>query len=147
MSDAKISNGNDLFELTLRHQANLDVKKKFVAALAAKDWDEAAKYVHPDFELREPAALPYGGVYKGMSGFRECLEKIPKISHRTERIEILRTYFTQDPDHLFSELDFAGVRVDTGERISSGVVEKFEFRDGKISAIVLYWFDIPDFKK
>jgi len=116
MSDVMVTQGNGLFEMTPRHKANLEVKQKF------------------------------GGIYKGVEGFRKCWEMIPKVSHVTERIETLHTYLTENPDHMFVELDCAGRRLDNGERFSGIVMEKFEFRDGLISAIVLYWFNIPDFK-
>jgi ketosteroid isomerase-like protein len=129
--------------MTQRHKANLECKQKFVEALFVNDWEAMARYVTPDVELREPDALPFGGIHKGLDGFKKCWEMIPKISHVTERIETHHTYLTANPDHLFVELDFSGKRLDNGETISGIVMEKFEFRDGKISAIVLYWFNIP----
>ena len=147
MSDVMVTQGSGLFEMTPRHKANLEVKQKFVNALFHNDWDEVARLSHPELELREPAALPYGGIFKGVEGFKKCWDMIPKVSHVTERIETLHTYLTENPDHMFVELECTGRRLDNGERFSGIVMEKFEFRDGLISAIVLYWFNIPDFKK
>lgn len=143
-----LTQGNGLFEWTERHRINLEVKQSFVAALFEKDWDGMAKWCTEDFELREPDALPFGGTYVGMQGFRECWDKIPRVSHKTTDIETLHTYMTANPDHLWVELDSKMVRNDNGESMDGVVMEKFEFRDGKISAIILYWFNIPrDLKK
>lgn len=146
MNDVMLSQGNGLFNMTERHRINLEAKQKFVDALFKNDWDEMAKWVTEDVELREPAALPFGGTYVGLQGFKECWDKIPQTSHRTISIETLHTYLTENPDHLWVELDCKMVRNDTGERMDDIVMEKFEFRDGRISAIVLNWFNIPRFE-
>lgn len=130
-------------EMTSEHRANNEAKDRFVDALFAGDWDRIASLAHPDFELREPDALPYGGIYKGVEGFKKCWELIPQSSHDIERLDTLRTYFTEDPDSILVELDFHGSKRGTGEKFSSKVMEQFEFRDGKILALTLYWFNIP----
>jgi hypothetical protein len=45
---------------------------------------------------------------------------------------------------MWVELDCKMIQNGTGKDISQIVMEKFEFRDGKISAIILHWFDIPE---
>jgi len=141
-----ISQGNGVPTMTPEHYTNHETKTRFVDALFANDWDTMATLVHPDFELREPDALPYGGIYKGIEGFKACWDLIPQSSHVAEHLDTLRCYFTEDPNSIIVELDFRGSRKDTGEKIASKVMEQFEFRDGKISAIVLYWFNIPPLK-
>ena len=141
-----ISQGNGVPKMTPKHEANNAVKIRFVDALFSNDWATMAPLVHPDFELREPDALPYGGIYKGIDGFKKCWELIPKASHVTEHLDTLHTYFTEDPDRIVVELDFRGSRRGTGEKFASKVMEQFEFRDGKIAAIILYWFNIPAFE-
>lgn len=141
-----ISQGTGVPVITPQHHANNDVKTRFVDALFRNDWDTMAPLVHPDFELREPAALPYGGIYKGIEGFKECWELIPQSSHQTEHLDTLRCHYADDPNTIVVELEFRGSRKDTGEKFASKVMEQFEFKDGLISAITLYWFDIPEFK-
>ncbi|MDG2004218.1 MAG: nuclear transport factor 2 family protein [Novosphingobium sp.] len=143
MAREMISQGNGIFEFTAQHHHNNDVKTRFVDALFRNDWDAIAPLVHPDFELREPAALAYGGIYKGIEGFKQCWELIPKIGHKTERLTTLRNHFTEDPDSMVVELETSGVHNETGEKFTSKVMEQFEFKDGLVIAIVLYWFDIP----
>jgi ketosteroid isomerase-like protein len=145
--DVMKTQGNGTFEWTEQHLVNLNAKQKFVEALFVNDYEEMAKWATPDFELREPARLPFGGTYVGMDGFKACWDKIPTLSHRTTAISTLHTFMTADPDHLWVELDCTMVQNGTGADISQVVMEKFEFRDGKISAIVLYWFNIPDWPK
>lgn len=140
-----ISQGNGVPAMTPQHHANNEVKTRFVDAVFANDWQAMAALVHPDFELREPKALPYGGTYKGIEGFKKCWELIPRSSHVTEHLDTLRCHFTEDPDSILVELDFRGRKRGTEEKFASKVIEQFEFRDGKILAITLYWFDIPAF--
>jgi len=145
MGTTLISQGNGVPTMTAAHQHSHEVKTRFVDALFRNDWDTMAALVHPDFELREPEALPYGGTYQGIAGFRRCWELIPQSSHKTEHLDTLRCYFTEDPDSILVELEFRGSRRDTGEKFASRVMEQFEFRDGRILAITLYWFNIPRF--
>ena len=130
--------------LTPQHQANYDVKGRLLAALGKGDWDAAGDLLHPDFELREPERLPYGGVYKGAEGFRKCLGLIPQAQTST-RFETLHTYFTSDPDRIFSESEWAGTLKKSGRQAATKVSELFEFRDGKVLAITVIWFNIPDY--
>jgi ketosteroid isomerase-like protein len=136
-----ISQGNGVPAMTPQHHANNDVKTRFVEALFANDWEAMAPFVHPDFELREPDALPYGGVYKGLDGFKKCWELIPQTGHKTEYLNTLRCYFTEDPDSIIVELDTRGTK-HSGKKFASKVMEQFEFREGKILAITLFWFNI-----
>jgi ketosteroid isomerase-like protein len=141
-----ISQGKGVPQMTPLHEANHAVKVRFVDALFANDWETMAGLVHPDFELREPDALPYGGIYRGIEGFQKCWELIPQSSHKTEHLDTLRTFFSEDPESIIVELDFRGSRRDTGEKFGSKVMEQFDFRDGLIVAITIYWFNIPDFR-
>ena len=140
-----ISQGNGVPTMTPQHHANNGVKTRFVDALFASDWETMAGLVHAEFELREPKALPYGGTYKGIDGFKKCWDLIPQSSHIAEYLNTLRCYFTEDPNSILVELDFRGRKRGTDEKFGSKVIEQFEFRDNKIVAIVLYWFDIPAF--
>lgn len=145
MPTSLISQGNGVPSMTSAHRHSHEVKTRFVEALFAGDWDTMASLVHPEFELREPDALPYGGVYRGIEGFRRCWELIPQSSHQTEHLDTLRCYFTEDPNSILVELEFRGARRDTGEKFASKVMEQFELQDDKIIAITLYWFNIPRF--
>jgi len=140
-----VSQGNGIFEFTPQHHHNNEVKTKFVDALFRNDWDAMAPLVHPDFELREPDALSYGGIYKGLDGFKKCWELIPNAGLKTEYLNTLRCFFTEDPDSIVVELETRGTVSQTGEKFASKVMEQFDFKDGLIVAIVLYWFNIPSF--
>lgn len=145
MAREMVSMGNGVPVMTPQHHHNESVKTRFVEALFRNDWDTIATLVHPEFELREPAALSYGGIYKGIEGFRHCWELIPQAGLKTEHLDTLRCFFTDDPDSIIVELETRGTVTQTGEKFSSKVMEQFDFKDGLIVAIVLYWFDIPAF--
>ncbi len=138
-----ISQGNGVPTLTPQHHANADVKTAFVDGLFKGDWDALVPLVHPEFELREPAALAYGGVHKGLDGFKKCWELIPQTGHKTEYLTTLGCYFSEDPNSMIVELDVKGLNSNTGVRFASKVMEQFDFKDGKIVAISLYWFNLP----
>lgn len=138
-----LSQGNGVPVMTPEHHKNNEIKTKFVDALFANDWDTMAGLVHSEFELREPDALPYGGIFKGIEGFKECWDAIPQSSHRTDHLDTLRCHFTEDPNSIVVELEFRGTKLTNGEKFASKVMEQFEFKDDKIIAITLYWFNIP----
>lgn len=138
-----ISQGNGVPTLTPQHHANADVKTAFVDLLFKGDWDAMAPLVHADFELREPDLLAYGGVHKGLDGFRKCWDLIPQTGHKTEYLTTLGCYFSEDPNSMIVELDVKGLNSNTGVKFASKVMEQFDFKDGLISAISLYWFNLP----
>jgi SnoaL-like domain len=141
--DVMLTQGNGAFEWTERHYQNLATKQKLVDSLFVNDWDAFAETVTDDVKLIEPDALPFGGTYVGIAGFKEAWAKIPQVSHKTTAIATLHTYMTANPDHLWVELDCKMTRNDNGESMDRIVMEKFEFKGGKISAIILYWDNIP----
>jgi ketosteroid isomerase-like protein len=143
MAREMISQGNGIWEWTDQHRHNEAVKTRFVDALFKNDWDTLATLVHPDFELREPDALAYGGIYKGIEGFKKCWELIPLAGHKTTHLTTLRNHMTEDPNSIVVELETRGVHNETGKEFESKVMEQFEFIDGKVSAIVLFWYNIP----
>ena len=145
MAREMVSMGNGVPVTTPQHHHNEGVKTRFVEGLFRGDWDLLETLAHPDFELREPDALAYGGVWKGIDGFKKCWELIPQAGLKTEHLDTLRCFFTEDPDSIVVELETRGTVVSTGEAFSSKVMEQFDFKDGLISAIVLYWFNIPRF--
>ena len=138
-----ISQGNGVPTLTPQHHANADVKTAFVDFLFKGDWDAMAPLVHPEFELREPDLLAYGGVHKGLDGFKKCWELIPQTGHKTDYLTTLGCYFSEDPNSMIVELDVKGHNSNTGVKFASKVMEQFDFKDGKIVAISLYWFNLP----
>ncbi|HEX7856355.1 MAG TPA: nuclear transport factor 2 family protein [Sphingobium sp.] len=147
MAKTILSQGTGVPVMTAQHEANHDVKVRFVDALFRNDWETMAELVTDDLELQEPDALPYGGTWKGLDGFKKCWELIPQASHVVEHLDTLRTFFSEDPNHIWVELDFKGVKKATGEKFGTRVMEEFQFRDGKISVIALMWFNIPAFDK
>ena len=44
---------------------------------------------------------------------------------------------------MIVELDVKGLNSNTGVKFASKVMEQFDFKDGKIVAISLYWFNLP----
>ena len=147
MAREMVSMGNGVPVMTPQHHHNESVKTRFVEALFRNDWDTMATLVHPDFELREPDALSYGGIYKGIEGFKQCWELIPQAGLKTEHLDTLRCFFTEDPDSIIVELETRGTVTQTGAKFSSKVMEQFDFKDGLVIAIVLYWFNVPSFQK
>jgi ketosteroid isomerase-like protein len=121
---------------------NLAVMQRFKSAVASGDWPAIGALMDADFALYEPAALPYGGIHRGAEGFKSCLQKI-KATFATTSLKPIRTYVTDDPDHVVGEFVVHGKVVATGAEYSSAIFERWDFRNGKVVGIAVIWFDIP----
>jgi ketosteroid isomerase-like protein len=128
--------------MATQQEALQELKERFVGAIMKGDWESARHLADPDFELREPAALPYGGIYKGIEGFQQCLAAIQK-AHKTTGLDIMDSYFPAKGDRMITEMEWRGIPLGTGQEAASRVLEHYEFRDGKVLSITLFWFNIP----
>ena len=61
----------------------------------------------------------------------------------SQNLTTLRNHMTEDPNSIVVELETRGIHNETGKEFASKVMEQFEFIDGKVSAIVLFWYNIP----
>jgi ketosteroid isomerase-like protein len=121
---------------------NFPIMERFKSAVVSGDWVAVATLADSDFTLYEPAALPYGGVHEGVEGFRSCLQKI-KATFATISLQHIRTYVTNDADHVVGEFVVHGKVIATGAEYTSAIFERWDFRNRKVLGITVCWFDIP----
>jgi ketosteroid isomerase-like protein len=56
--------------------SKIRITEQLYASAVAQDWEEFEKCIHPDFVIRESAALPYAGNYRGVQGFRDLVRTV-----------------------------------------------------------------------
>jgi ketosteroid isomerase-like protein len=113
--------------------------ERFLAALAAGDFDAVGAMLDPDFVLEEAAGLPYAGTYRGVDGWR-ALSKAIVATWGGFRARILEVP-GEGADTLVVRLAISGRSRKTGTPFESTVLELWRFRDGRLREIVPYYWD------
>jgi len=123
---------------------NIAVMERLVSAVMEKDADAIREILTPDFELHQPKELVYGGVYKGPEAFIDFLD----IYIQAFDLQALdRTGLYTDPaipDALILGFAIRGMAYASGKAFDSTLLERWNFRDGKIAGIVVHWHGLPD---
>jgi ketosteroid isomerase-like protein len=117
---------------------NLRIIDAFYAAIRAGDAAAQEALLHEDIEIHEADALPYGGSYKGLGGFRlmsrllfECWKG---LDYRVGEI-------AAGPDYAFVVLYLSAMGHKTGKAFSFTCIEFWRFQDGKIRSISPHYWD------
>jgi ketosteroid isomerase-like protein len=125
---------------------NRAILERYYSALQNKDADELRNAIEegfaPDAVNRISDSLPYGGTYAGrevilemLMGFVTTTEPIIK----PEEITIERV--VEDGDSIVVWADFPWLAPGASEPIPMSAVEWFTFRDGRISEMVVSYWD------
>ncbi len=110
----------------------------FFAAIAAGDIAAMEALLHSDFVITESEALPYGGVYRGVAGWRDLLAKIGKT---WTRLKPTVTVFVGESSPFAIMMDITLTSVATGKTLSTKVFELYSVQDGKIIDIKPFYWD------
>lgn len=122
---------------------NLAVKDRFLGAVFAGDFAALLDLIHPDFAMRQVDALPYGGLYEGPEGFVSFIQKFLAMLD-IEQLEATET-FVSETGGIVMELAVRTTLKQTGARMDTTMLEKWEFADGKVIRISPHYFD-PTFR-
>ena len=96
--------------------------------------EPALALIHPEFQLTEPASLPYGGVYRG----REGLMKSTGRAAETLQIDIDKWELWDGGDHVFGMFYCTFHSKVTGRELVTTVLQKYRVEDGKIIDVDAY---------
>jgi ketosteroid isomerase-like protein len=127
-------------------QTPMDPVDRFLAAFATGDQALMATLVHPDFEVVQSNALPYGGRYRGIEGFFEFVGLFLR-TWKIERFEMDRRFDEAgtEPGVQSVALMFhlVGSVVATGEPIDTTLLEHWILKDGMLLLTKPHWFEPP----
>jgi ketosteroid isomerase-like protein len=121
---------------------NLRIKDRFVAAVFAGDRGVMRDLLDASFELHQPPGLAYAGTYAGADGLLSFLGKF-MATYEIGALNNTDSFLSENPDRAVLEFQFAGKVKSTGEKFNTTLLECWEFRQGKILRITVYWFAIP----
>lgn len=121
---------------------NLAVQQRFVTAALSGDSATLAALADPDMVLEQGNATPYRGTYRGAEGFLQFLGAFAGALD-IEKLETVRIYQCDDPNYLISEFDIRAVVKATGKPYATTLLERWQFRGGKVIDIKPHYFNSP----
>ncbi len=124
--------------------SKIDITKRLYASAVANNWEEFQQCIHPDFVIRESAALPYAGSYRGVEGFRELVRTV--FTH-FQRLNVEPGNYMEGDDYASAIVSLRGKGKKTGGNFETSVLELFRFKDGKVIEILPYYWDQQLIKK
>ena len=122
---------------------NVAIKDRFVEAVFSGDHDTLRALIDPSFELHQPDGLPYEGIYKGSDGFLNFLDKF-MAAYDLESLDETALYVEDsNPDRLALGFHIKGRMKGDGRSFDSPQFETWDFRDGKLVNIRVFWYKLP----
>jgi ketosteroid isomerase-like protein len=103
-------------------------------ALASGDVKGFLGVLHPEIEVHEPAALPYGGTYHGVG---ELIGMFGKAGPVLDSGALVVDSLTADEDRVIAVIRMP-LRSAAGEAL---IAEHWTLADGKATQIQVFWFD------
>jgi ketosteroid isomerase-like protein len=122
--------------------SNQDVMGQFVTAALSGDGETLKSLCAPGMVLEQGSGMPYRGTYRGGEGFMHFLGVFGE-TFDIEKLDLVRTYQTDDPDWLVSEFDVRATVKATGAPYATSLVETWQFEDGKVLSIKPHYFNSP----
>jgi len=122
---------------------NIAIKDRWVEAVFSGDREILSSLAAPGMKLYQPEGLPYSGVYEGVDGFFDFLDKF-MAAYDLESLDQTALYVAdENPDKLAIGFHIKGTLRSSGNSFESPQFETWNFRDGKIEEIRVFWFTLP----
>ena len=115
------------------------ILEKFLELGRSRDIAALEAMITQDIRIQQAPSLPFGGVYIGWAGYLEVTEKLfGKL--RKVHLELIETW--DGPQcSLIAYFMLSAISKRTLEKISMPLLEKWEFKDDKVSAITPFYYD------
>ncbi|GIX31265.1 MAG: ketosteroid isomerase [Porticoccaceae bacterium] len=115
-----------------------EIVAELYAAMGRADWDAYARHLHPDFRVVEADCLPFGGTWRGLSGFKALVERVFELFSIFEP-RLVRLASADDAVLAWVEMRLVGRQ--SGKAVEMPMIEAFLFADGKLREIRPFYFD------
>ena len=115
-----------------------EVVHTFMDCMTKRDINGAMQYLHEDLEIWEPPGLPYGGTFRGHSGFLDFCARLGATWSRWRDGEYV---YADVGDMTFKENSFRAQCRTNGNTVEMHLVEVFYFRSSKIVGIRPHYWD------
>lgn len=116
----------------------ISIVNELYAALPKMDWDTYETHIHPEFRIVESDDLPIAGIYEGMAGFLQLIEKAFGLF---SEFEPTAGATCAGDDHVMVWVDIKLTGKKTGKTINTQLIEVFKFQGDKLIEIRPFYFD------
>jgi uncharacterized protein len=124
--------------MSQQEEQNLAAIKKIYEAMFVGNMEAMKPFLDPDITVFEAESLPYGGVYRGISG----VERLSRIIFETwDDMDFKLEGFTVGGDRAVALLHFSAKGKKTGKYFSFPIAEAWRFRDGKAIEWRPFYYD------
>lgn len=119
-------------------ESSLAIVQRFSTAVREGDFGEMGRLLHDDFVAREAGGLPYSGDYRGLSGFRDLLEKM------NDAMTLSPGPFSSEQlgeNAVVLRFSLTFTARASGESVTMDLIEVYTLRSGKIVDLDVYYKD------
>lgn len=123
-----------------------DAERRYMAAggaAAGAPFSEMAATLHPDVELHQTPDLPWGGEYRGHSGFRDWSLKMSDAFDQLS-VEDAEFFVSGDKVVILCRLVTRSRR--TGETLDAPMAQVITVIDGLITEVRPFYWHVPDYR-
>jgi ketosteroid isomerase-like protein len=114
--------------------------RRVLATFMSGDQEKIASVCHPDITIEQAPGLPYGGVYKGLTGVRDMAKLLYKTWSEFD-VTTERVLGDASGDHFIMMQRLRARSRKTGQATEITIAELFSFQDGRLILIRPYYWD------
>lgn len=119
-------------------QSLIAIVKELYGAMASMDLETYASHIHPDFRVVESDSLPYSGVFHGLDGFQQLVEKVFGMF---SEFEASPSAYSEGDGHVMVWVEMKMTGRQTGKTIHTRLIEVFRFEGDKLIEICPFYYD------
>lgn len=121
----------------------VSIVKELYEALPKGDLAPYEKNTHADFKIVESDSLPFSGVFRGMKGFHELIEKVMGLF---SEFDPEPTIITSGDNTVMVWVKLKLTGRNTNRSITTEMIEVFKFEGDKIIEIQPFYFNSDEIK-
>ncbi|GAB4153088.1 MAG: hypothetical protein Tsb0016_25550 [Sphingomonadales bacterium] len=115
-----------------------DLIAKLYERTGQGDWDGAAALLTDDFYIIEADDLPFAGRFEGKNALKDLFTQVMGI---WDDPALVLEDVAVSQNNAFGVVKLSATSKHSGERITMEIAERFILRDGKVAAIMPYYYD------
>lgn len=126
-------------EMTEQQKANIETVQYALNNALVGNIEILQPVISDDFVIYEAEGLPFGGVFRGMEGYIQCMTGIN--SFWTNKNLAPPEFVPAGDNRILMLSHFEGDITKNGEHVSMPTVSIWTFKDGKIETVRPFFFD------
>lgn len=115
-------------------------KESHYLSEAGGDFSIVADLIHPSCVMHQAESLPYGGEWKGPSGFKAWMEA---FGMAWSSLKVVKSEMFDFGDVVISKISVEAIARSTGTSVAFDVMQYVRAADGKLIEFRPFYWDIP----